>query len=106
MYFRPAKDLPAPHVETTTLANGVRVTSIDNYGQGACLSAFIDTGAKYETVRGVCSHIEKLAFASTETRSQSKLTQELEELGASCFAQINREQVRNCVVGVTFCFSC
>eukprot|EP00750_Incisomonas_marina_P001387 INCI11158.1.p1 GENE.INCI11158.1~~INCI11158.1.p1 ORF type:complete len:526 (-),score=103.25 INCI11158.1:648-2225(-) len=90
--LKPAKDLPAPHVETTTLANGVRVTSIDNYGQGACLSAFIDTGAKYETVRGVCSHIEKLAFASTETRSQSKLTQELEELGASCFAQINREQ--------------
>jgi hypothetical protein len=43
---RPAKDLPAPIVETTTLPSGVRVTSTDNYGQGMCLSAFIDTGTK------------------------------------------------------------
>lgn len=93
---RLAHDLPAPLVETTTLPNGVRVSSIDNYGQGCQIGAFIDTGTAYEdeNARGVCSHLARLAFNSTTAnRTPAELLAELDDIGAAHFATTDRNQV-------------
>ena len=82
-------------METTTLPNGIRVSSTDTYGQACCINVFLDTGSKYETVRGVASHLEKLAGASTLNRSQSQLVADLDDAGAAFYPMTTREQVFN-----------
>ena len=91
---RPAKELPPPELQTTVLPNGLRICSIDHYSQGCSIGCFIDTGTKYEEVHGICSHLEKMAFGSTELRGSGEMAEALDLIGANTGAHLNREQVR------------
>lgn len=46
--LRPASALPPPVVQVSTLANGLRVSTQETYGQVASLALFIDSGSMYE----------------------------------------------------------
>jgi hypothetical protein len=52
--LRPARNLPSPQLQLTTLPSGLRVASQETYGQIATLALFVDAGSMYEAEGGAC----------------------------------------------------
>ena len=91
---QPVSSLPAPETKMTTLANGLRVASEETYGQNTSLGLFVDTGSRYETAanNGVSHLLERLAFKSTDSRSELKFVRDIEDMGGNMGAACAREQ--------------
>ena len=63
-------------------------------GETATVGVWIDTGSRYETPanNGVAHFLEHITFKGTPTRTQKKLEEEIENMGAHLNAYTSREQ--------------
>ncbi|XP_033642962.1 mitochondrial-processing peptidase subunit alpha-like [Asterias rubens] len=78
----------------TTLDNGLRVASMNKYGQFSTVGVLLDSGSRYEAnyTKGISHFLEKLAFGSTELYSnRDHILQELEKYGGICDCQSSRD---------------
>jgi hypothetical protein len=93
--LRPAHHMVPPKMTVTTLPNGLRVASQENFGQISTLALFVDAGSMYESEDqlGACHFIEAAAFGSTSTRSSSEVQQFAQSSGITTQAVMNREVV-------------
>ncbi|CAE7674820.1 MPP1, partial [Symbiodinium microadriaticum] len=84
----------APPTEVTTLDSGMRVASQTLPGETATVGVWIDTGSRYETPanNGVAHFLEHITFKGTPNRTQQKLEEEIENMGAHLNAYTSREQ--------------
>lgn len=114
----PQESLRLPDLEVTTLPNGVRVGSIENYSRVSSVGVLLDFGSRHEVDRllttsnpnspdnthddfistsGVNHLMELLAFQSTKNHTGEEVRNTMERLGGSCFATSAREQMMYCV---------
>lgn len=63
-------------------------------GETATVGVWIDTGSRYETAKnnGVAHFLEHITFKGTPSRTQQKLEEEIENMGAHLNAYTSREQ--------------
>lgn len=89
----PASNKSKPETKVTTLPNGLRVASEENYGQVTALGMFVDAGSRYETDanNGISHLMEHMAFKSTENRSHLRLVRDIEDIGGQMAAASARE---------------
>ncbi|KAI9252659.1 Metalloenzyme, LuxS/M16 peptidase-like protein [Sporodiniella umbellata] len=81
--------------KTTTLPNGIRVTSENTPGHFSAVGVYVDAGSRYETAktRGISHILDRLAFKSTKNRSADEIVAELESLGGNIMCSSSRESV-------------
>lgn len=80
-------------VQTTKLPNGLRVVSVDSNSPIASVGAFIDAGSRYESpeMSGVSHFLEYFAFGSTTSRSDFRMTRDMQKMGANVVCSTSRE---------------
>lgn len=93
----PSKLLEIPKTLQTTLDNGVQVVSQETYGQVSCIGILINVGSRHESVTGTSHLLETMAFHSTDAYSAVEIPQQLQEWGATSFANTGREQTLYCL---------
>jgi len=94
----PSDSLEVPTTLLTTLSNGVRVVSQETYGQVSCVGVLINVGSRHESVIGTCHLLELLAFHSTASYGSAvEISQQLQDWGATSFANAGREQTLYCL---------
>jgi predicted Zn-dependent peptidase len=83
----------APTMMVSTLSNGFRVASQENFGQISTLALFVDGGSMYESNAqlGACNFLEAAAFSSTSNRSAQEVQQYAQTFGITTQAVFNRE---------------
>ena len=106
-----------PDLELTTLPNGVRVGSIENYSRVSSVGVLLDFGSRHEldqctvpsssssssnhtevvSTAGVNHLMELMAFQSTQFHTGSEIRNIMEHLGSAYFATSSREQMMYCV---------
>jgi processing peptidase subunit alpha len=81
--------------KVSTLSNGVRIATIDSNSAVTHIGIFIDSGSRYEShdVTGISHFLEKMAFKSTELRSEFGFFREMSALGSNVTCQASRESV-------------
>ena len=79
--LRPARNLPQPTTHITTLKNGLRVVSEENYGQVSGVGLFVDSGSMYED--GACTAPER-----ARVRVRARLTQDARVVALCTCAEI------------------
>jgi len=78
----------------TTLANGLRVVSIDMAGlETAAVGVWVDAGARHETtaLNGISHLLEHMAFKGTARRDALAIAEEIERVGGHLNAYTSRE---------------
>ncbi|XP_072016851.1 LOW QUALITY PROTEIN: mitochondrial-processing peptidase subunit alpha-like [Amphiura filiformis] len=78
----------------TTLDNGMRVASLNKFGQFCTVGVVIDSGSRYEIdyIKGISHFLEKTAFGVTDKfESRDHILQELERFGGICDCQSSRD---------------
>eukprot|EP00584_Thalassiosira_punctigera_P022120 CAMPEP_0172554550 /NCGR_PEP_ID=MMETSP1067-20121228/55223_1 /TAXON_ID=265564 ORGANISM="Thalassiosira punctigera, Strain Tpunct2005C2" /NCGR_SAMPLE_ID=MMETSP1067 /ASSEMBLY_ACC=CAM_ASM_000444 /LENGTH=575 /DNA_ID=CAMNT_0013342945 /DNA_START=93 /DNA_END=1820 /DNA_ORIENTATION=+ len=106
----PLESLEVPDTKITTLPNGVRVGSMENYSQVSSVGVLLDFGSRHEldqykdhstnttvSTAGVNHLMELLAFQSTKIHSGEEIRTIMENLGGASFATSSREQMMYCV---------
>eukprot|EP00741_Cyanophora_paradoxa_P009290 tig00000144_g8999.t1 len=93
--YSAVEKLPAPQAKVSRLSNGLRVASVENYGQITTLSLYVDAGSRYETPanNGVSHFLEQLAFKSMADRTAFRTVREVEHLGGALLGSASREQI-------------
>jgi hypothetical protein len=93
--LQPGHNLETPQMKITTLNNGIKVASEEDYGQVSSVGVFMDVGSRLETDanNGVSYLIEKMAFRSTENRSGPQIMHDLECIGGNVITNSGREQL-------------
>jgi len=78
----------------TTLPNGVRVATKENFSEIASVGVFLNAGVRDETkeLAGATHLIKQLAATGTKTRPRAKLATEVESMGATLNVSTGREQ--------------
>ena len=92
-----------PETKVTKLPSGMIVASEDSPGPAANVSLFVGAGSVHETAPGTAgaSHaLEKLAWTSTQMRSQFRIVRDAEVIGAHTSAIAGREHFTYSVDGV------
>lgn len=89
----PPKATTAP--QTSTLASGIKLATLEVAGPVSSLALFVEGGSIAETAAtaGASKVLEAVAFKSTANRSTFRLTRELEKLGASARCTAARDHV-------------
>ncbi|CAN7939667.1 unnamed protein product, partial [Ixodes hexagonus] len=87
--------LPKQDVETTTLPNGLVVTSLENYSPVTRLAIIVKGGARYEdgSNLGVTHALRNAAGLATKNCSKFAITKNIEYLGANLIATTTREHL-------------
>eukprot|EP00602_Paraphysomonas_sp_CaronLab_P001412 CAMPEP_0185027918 /NCGR_PEP_ID=MMETSP1103-20130426/13239_1 /TAXON_ID=36769 /ORGANISM="Paraphysomonas bandaiensis, Strain Caron Lab Isolate" /LENGTH=460 /DNA_ID=CAMNT_0027562109 /DNA_START=9 /DNA_END=1388 /DNA_ORIENTATION=+ len=82
-----------PPTDITTVTGGMRVASQTIAGETATVGVWIDTGSRYETAKnnGVAHFLEHMSFKGTPSRTQHRLEEEIENMGAHLNAYTSRE---------------
>ncbi|KAL9187943.1 hypothetical protein ACHAXT_006321 [Thalassiosira profunda] len=106
----PLDSLEVPDTKITTLPNGVRVGSMENFSQVSTVGVLLDFGSRHElddytvpgtnttiSTAGVNHLMELLAFQSTKNHSGTEIRNIMEHLGGAHFATSSREQMMYCV---------
>jgi len=89
----PSQELEAPETQITTLPNGVRVVSLDAYGQMCTVGVIVNAGSRHEKLQGSAHLLETLAFFSTKEYPDATIIPKLLlDWGATRFVNANREQ--------------
>jgi processing peptidase subunit alpha len=85
--------LEPPKTEITTLSNGARVGTEENYSVSSSIALFFHAGTRFEQPHnyGISHLIERMAFKSTATRTAAEVTHVLEDLGANVSISSTRE---------------
>jgi hypothetical protein len=79
--------------EITTLSNGARVGTEENYSVSSSIALFFHAGTRFEQPHnyGISHLIERMAFKSTAKRTAAEVTHVLEDLGANVSISSTRE---------------
>ena len=107
----PLDSLEVPDTKITTLPNGVRVGSMENYSQVSTVGVLLDFGSRHEldqytipntadttvSTAGVNHLMELLAFQSTKNHTGEEIRHIMENSGGATFATSSREQMMYCV---------
>ena len=83
-----------PATQVTTLANGVRVVTLEMpWLESASVSVFVRAGSRNEDARigGVSHFVEHMAFKGTETRDGRQVNVDAERLGAEVNAHTDKD---------------
>ncbi|CAO1616309.1 unnamed protein product [Parajaminaea phylloscopi] len=85
-------------IQTSSLANGVRVASESTPGHFSAVGVYIDTGSRFERPwvpgeSGVSHLLDRMAFKSTSQRSAATMTAEIEKLGGNVMCSSSRETI-------------
>ena len=95
LYASNATTATPPHIEMTTLNNGLRLVTDSTPGHFSALGAFVDGGSRYEdpTKPGL-SHIQdRLAWKSTEKYTGLQMLENLRMLGGNYMGSAQRESL-------------
>ncbi len=86
---------PAELDQISTLPNGVRVATEALPGHFSGIGVYIDAGSRYENeyLRGVSHIMDRLAFKSTEKRTNDEMLEALESLGGNIQCASSRESL-------------
>jgi predicted Zn-dependent peptidase len=81
------------NIQETKLSNNIRVLTNKMDTQTAAIGAFVDAGARHETIEnnGVAHFLEHLSFKKTETRTAYQISQEIEVQGSYVNAMTSHE---------------
>lgn len=80
--------------QVTTLSNGLKVASINKFGEFCTIGVLVNSGPRYEAryTKGVSHFLEKLAFGTTEKfESRDHIFQTLEQHGGICDCQSTKD---------------
>ena len=82
-------------MKITTLSNGIKVASEEDYGQVSSVGVFMDVGSRFENDEnnGVSYLIEKMAFRSTKNRTGTEIMRDIECIGGNVITSSSREQL-------------
>lgn len=83
-------------VQTSTLSNGLRVTTEGTPGHFAAAGVYIDAGSRFERPwvpgeSGVSHLLDRMAFKSTSNRSSDDMTRIIEKLGGNVMCTSSRD---------------
>lgn len=86
---------PRSHdAQVTTLSNGLKVASINKFGEFCTIGVLVNSGPRYEAryTKGVSHFLEKLAFGATEKfESRDHIFRTLEQHGGICDCQSSKD---------------
>ncbi|XP_065283843.1 cytochrome b-c1 complex subunit 2, mitochondrial [Dermacentor albipictus] len=87
--------LPKQDVETSTLPNGLTVTTLENYSPITRLAIVVKAGARYEdgSNLGITHTLRNAATLATKSHSKFAITKNLEYIGANLTACSTREHL-------------
>jgi processing peptidase subunit alpha len=85
--------LPDPVI--TTLPNGVQVATQETFQKASSIGIFVDVGSRHEGggFSGATHMLEKMAFQSCQAFSKTRITYEIEMMGANVVANRSRESM-------------
>ncbi|KAK2557089.1 Cytochrome b-c1 complex subunit 2 [Acropora cervicornis] len=88
-------NLPTQSVQVSSLANGLKVVSLETYSPKSRVGLFIDAASRHETPEtlGITHMLRNAAFLGNEERSGFIIARELEHSGASLEATCDRERL-------------
>ena len=95
-----SRSTPTPHqppdadTQVSTLANGVRVVTIDlPHLDSVCVTVFVRSGSRHELPRqgGISHVVEHMAFKGTTSRDCQRINLDAERLGAEVNAHTDRD---------------
>nr|XP_054769896.1 mitochondrial-processing peptidase subunit alpha-like isoform X1 [Lytechinus pictus] len=82
------------HTDITTLDNGLRVASMNKFGQFCTVGVLVNSGSRHEIgyPKGIAHFMEKTAFGETDKfGSRDEILQSLEQHGGICDCQASRD---------------
>lgn len=84
-----------PHINLSTLPNGLRVISDSTPGHFSALGAYIDAGSKFENPQkpGISHFLDRLAWRSTQKYTGTEMMNSLSNLGGNYMASAQRESM-------------
>ncbi|KAH6943413.1 hypothetical protein HPB50_021345 [Hyalomma asiaticum] len=87
--------LPKQDVETSTLPNGLTLTTLENYSPVTRLAIVVKAGARYEdaSTLGITHTLRNAATLATKSHSKFAITKNIEYLGANLTACTTREHL-------------
>uniref|UniRef100_A0A131XKY1 Putative cytochrome b-c1 complex subunit 2 mitochondrial-like protein n=1 Tax=Hyalomma excavatum TaxID=257692 RepID=A0A131XKY1_9ACAR len=87
--------LPKQDVETSTLPNGLTLTTLENYSPVTRLAIVVKAGARYEdaSTLGITHTLRNAAALATKSHSKFAVTKNIEYLGANLTACTTREHL-------------
>ncbi|KAJ8523362.1 hypothetical protein ONZ45_g223 [Pleurotus djamor] len=90
-----SSSLPPSTVKITTLPNKLRVASDTTPGHFSSVGLYVDAGTRYETpsTSGVSHFIDRMAFKTTETRSDEEMFTAIHSLGGQIMCTSSREAI-------------
>jgi processing peptidase subunit alpha len=94
-------DIPCPaplfdgatDTQVTTLENGLKVASSDLPSPSATIGLYVEAGSAFDAIPGTAHLIQHMAFKSSSSVSQLKMTTVLESLGAATSSLSSRENI-------------
>eukprot|EP00939_MAST-03C_sp_MAST-3C-sp1_P003362 g3362.t1 len=92
--LRPGANLASPETKITTLENGIKIASQEDYGQVSSMGVFVSAGSHLETEEnnGLSYVLEKMAFRASQNRSGQEIVQTIEDIGGNVVTFGSREQ--------------
>jgi len=96
----PQPALKPTEAKTTTLANGLRVVSVDSQGNNASLGFYLASGSRADVVPGTAHVLQAMAFRATSSRSTYKLRRDVDNFGGVAAATASREGMSYAVEGL------
>ncbi|KAK8802157.1 hypothetical protein WA158_006551 [Blastocystis sp. Blastoise] len=91
--LKPLKQKIAPKVEMTTLENGLRIITKDDFDIVSSVGVALNIGSGQEKRNeyGCTQLLEKMLFKQTEHTSQEQMTKRVNEVGTNCSAFVGRD---------------
>ena len=94
-------DIPCPaplfsgatDTQVTTLENGLKVASSDLPSPSATIGLYVEAGSAFDEIPGTAHLIQHMAYKSSSSVSQLKMTTVLESLGAAPSSLSSRENI-------------
>lgn len=88
-----ATPVEAGKVTTSTLANGLRVATVESNSPLSSIGVFINSGSRHEQpgINGISNFIEHIAFKSTESISDFRLVRDMLKVGGDVTCSTTRD---------------
>lgn len=80
-------------IESTTLANGIRVVTEKSNSQTASVGVYIGAGSRQDTLEttGAANMLTKMLLRGTSSTSKAALAEEIESMGGRVESDVDRE---------------
>jgi len=93
---------PTNEVQVTKLPNGVQVASVENGGAISRIAVGVRGGSRYETpeMRGVSHMMNNAMFLNNNTKTNLRMTREMQLIGGSMESSFSRELITRRATGL------